>query len=131
MPRACPDCGNQDIHAFGRGTQRPEERLAERREAVAAMVRLVTRYGPESPEWARCKQVIADVIGVAVSQDRACVLVMPVRDGRLVGDQKYILNHRMEEDDDVLSGFIKLHYANPLNVPPEASLSVAFALSWS
>ncbi|MFT4172668.1 MAG: primosomal protein N' [Rhodocyclaceae bacterium] len=28
-PRACPKCGAQDIHAFGRGTQRLEERLAE------------------------------------------------------------------------------------------------------
>ena len=30
IPRACPACGNQDMHAFGRGTQRLEERLAER-----------------------------------------------------------------------------------------------------
>ena len=29
VPRACPDCGSQDIHAFGRGTQRLEERLRE------------------------------------------------------------------------------------------------------
>ncbi len=30
IPRACPTCGNQDIHPFGRGTQRLEEFLAER-----------------------------------------------------------------------------------------------------
>jgi primosomal protein N' (replication factor Y) len=30
IPRACPECGNQDIHAFGRGTQRLETRLRER-----------------------------------------------------------------------------------------------------
>lgn len=29
VPRVCPDCGNQDLHAFGRGTQRLEERLRE------------------------------------------------------------------------------------------------------
>lgn len=28
IPRACPDCGNQDIQPFGRGTQRVEEVLA-------------------------------------------------------------------------------------------------------
>lgn len=28
IPKACPSCGNQDIHAFGRGTQRIEEVLA-------------------------------------------------------------------------------------------------------
>jgi len=27
VPRACPTCGNQDIHPFGRGTQRVEEWL--------------------------------------------------------------------------------------------------------
>ncbi len=30
VPKACPTCGNQDIHPFGRGTQRMETSLAER-----------------------------------------------------------------------------------------------------
>jgi primosomal protein N' (replication factor Y) len=30
IPKACPDCGNQDIHPFGRGTQRLESALSER-----------------------------------------------------------------------------------------------------
>lgn len=30
IPRACPDCGNQDLQPMGRGTQRVEEHLAER-----------------------------------------------------------------------------------------------------
>ncbi|MDR2239699.1 MAG: primosomal protein N' [Zoogloeaceae bacterium] len=30
IPSACPTCGNQDIHPFGRGTQRLEEALAAR-----------------------------------------------------------------------------------------------------
>ncbi len=30
VPRACPDCGNQDLQPMGRGTQRVEEVLAER-----------------------------------------------------------------------------------------------------
>ncbi|HTY04277.1 MAG TPA: primosomal protein N' [Rhodocyclaceae bacterium] len=30
IPVACPDCGNQDIHPFGRGTQRLESALAAR-----------------------------------------------------------------------------------------------------
>jgi primosomal protein N' (replication factor Y) len=29
IPKACPDCGNQDIHPFGRGTQRLESALSE------------------------------------------------------------------------------------------------------
>ena len=30
VPRACPTCGNQDIHPFGRGTQRLEDWVRER-----------------------------------------------------------------------------------------------------
>src|SRR5207247_2221526 len=30
IPRACPTCGNVDLHAMGRGTQRVEETLAAR-----------------------------------------------------------------------------------------------------
>jgi primosomal protein N' (replication factor Y) len=30
VPRACPKCGDQDLHGFGRGTQRLEERIAAR-----------------------------------------------------------------------------------------------------
>ena len=30
IPKACPECGNQDIHPFGRGTQRLEETLSQR-----------------------------------------------------------------------------------------------------
>ena len=29
VPRACPECGDQDLHPMGRGTQRVEEHLAE------------------------------------------------------------------------------------------------------
>ena len=29
VPRACPDCGNLDIHAVGRGTEKLEEQLAQ------------------------------------------------------------------------------------------------------
>src|SRR5690606_9910743 len=30
VPRACPECGDQDLKPMGRGTQRIEEFLAER-----------------------------------------------------------------------------------------------------
>ena len=40
----------------------PDHRLAERREAVSAMVRLVSRHGPESQAWLRCREVMAEVI---------------------------------------------------------------------
>ena len=46
----------------------PEQRFAERREAVAAMVRLVSRYGPDSEEWQRCQGVMAEVAASAAER---------------------------------------------------------------
>src|SRR5690606_20562382 len=65
-----------------------------------------------------------DIIGLARSKARACVFVQPVRDGRLLHDRKFILDNRLEEnpDSEVLAAFIKLHYANPQNIPPEIVL---------
>ena len=48
----------------------PEGRLSERGEAVAAMVRLVSRFGPHSEEWLRCKTIVAEVVD-AVRAGRA------------------------------------------------------------
>lgn len=47
----------------------PEHRMGERREAVAAMVRLVSRHGPDSDEWRQCREVMAEVAG-AVREGR-------------------------------------------------------------
>ncbi|HEU6455401.1 MAG TPA: primosomal protein N' [Roseateles sp.] len=50
IPAACPDCGNQDIHPFGRGTQRLEETLAQR--FPQARVLRVDRDSANSPtKW--------------------------------------------------------------------------------
>ncbi|MBB1089121.1 DUF1631 family protein [Lysobacter sp. SG-8] len=40
----------------------PDSGLRERGEAVAAMVRLVSRFGPQSTEWQRCRMVVAEVV---------------------------------------------------------------------
>jgi primosomal protein N' (replication factor Y) len=50
IPSACPGCGNQDIHPFGRGTQRLEETLVER--FPGARVLRVDRDSANSPtKW--------------------------------------------------------------------------------
>ncbi|HQR04074.1 MAG: primosomal protein N' [Proteobacteria bacterium] len=50
IPRACPDCGNQDIHPFGRGTQRIEAALQDR--FPAARVLRIDRDSASSPrKW--------------------------------------------------------------------------------
>jgi len=51
IPRACPDCGNVDIHPFGRGTQRLEAAIAER--FPEARVLRIDRDSASTPtKWA-------------------------------------------------------------------------------
>lgn len=55
VPRACPVCGNQDLHAYGRGTQRIEAALLER--FPEARIVRVDRDAVRSPrQW---KEVLA------------------------------------------------------------------------
>jgi primosomal protein N' (replication factor Y) len=48
IPRACPDCGNLDIHPFGRGTQRLESTLSER--FPAARILRIDRDSASTPK---------------------------------------------------------------------------------
>ena len=57
IPRACPDCGNQDIQPFGRGTQRIETRLAEL--FPAARVLRIDRDAARTP--ARRESLLASI----------------------------------------------------------------------
>ena len=48
IPPACPDCGNLDLQPFGRGTQRLEERLADR--FPDARILRIDRDSADSPK---------------------------------------------------------------------------------
>ena len=57
IPGACPDCGNQDIHPFGRGTQRLELALQDR--FPAARILRVDRDSASTPrKW---QQLLASI----------------------------------------------------------------------
>jgi primosomal protein N' (replication factor Y) len=57
IPHACPDCGNKDIHPFGRGTQRLEAALGER--FPAARILRIDRDSANTPKkW----QALLDTI---------------------------------------------------------------------
>ncbi|KYC28839.1 Primosomal protein N [Sterolibacterium denitrificans] len=59
IPRNCPTCGNLDIHAFGRGTQRLEEHLATR--FSAARILRVDRDSANTPaKWRSVLETIHD-----------------------------------------------------------------------
>ncbi len=57
VPRTCPDCGSHDVMAFGRGTQRLEERLGEY--FPAARILRVDRDAVKTPaQWAFVREQI-------------------------------------------------------------------------
>ncbi len=59
IPRGCPDCGNQDIQPFGRGTQRLETALQER--FPAARVLRIDRDSASTPaKWQALLAAIHD-----------------------------------------------------------------------
>jgi primosomal protein N' (replication factor Y) len=57
IPRACPECGNLDLHPFGRGTQRLEAALAAHLPA-ARILRVDRDSANTSRKW---KTLLADV----------------------------------------------------------------------
>ncbi len=57
VPAACPDCGNQDLQPFGRGTQRLEEALRER--FAAARILRVDRDSAGHPRrWSEIIEIM-------------------------------------------------------------------------
>ncbi|MGL6279403.1 MAG: excinuclease ABC subunit UvrC, partial [Gaiella sp.] len=61
----------------------------------------------------------ADVIGIAVADDRAAVQVFPLRDGRMVDRHAFHLENVVGDDRTaVLESFALEYYASAPNVPP-------------
>ncbi|MBW3583017.1 MAG: excinuclease ABC subunit UvrC [Euryarchaeota archaeon] len=66
-----------------------------------------------------------DVVGFARSGDRACCLLLFVRDGKTVGREYYFLANTLERSDaDVVEAFLTQYYAHALAVPREVVLPV-------
>ncbi len=67
--------------------------------------------------------VDADALGFAASGDALMVLLLQVRDGRLIGDREFPLANEAERTrEELLADFVKLYYFHPTNVPPEIIL---------
>src|SRR6188472_1590402 len=61
-----------------------------------------------------------DVIGVAVSEERAAVQVFPLREGRMVDRYSFHLENAAGEDvDEVLEQFALEYYGSAPSVPPQ------------
>lgn len=71
-------------------------------------------------------QVNRDIIAIAREEDLACLQVMIIRQGRLMGQEHFLMESVLEEDlDEILSAFIKQFYLNQPNLPKEILLQIA------
>ncbi|MBR2250913.1 MAG: primosomal protein N', partial [Neisseriaceae bacterium] len=59
IPKACPDCGNQDLTAVGYGTQRIEETLKKYFQA-AQILRIDSDTIARKDDWSKARQAIED-----------------------------------------------------------------------
>jgi excinuclease ABC subunit C len=65
-----------------------------------------------------------DVIAVAIEAARACVQVLVVRQGKLIGERHFIIQDIVGlSASEILSAFLRQHYDGPVQVPPEVLLS--------
>src|SRR5919198_392839 len=91
------------------------EDAARYRNRLAAIERLSERQAVE-----RKSIGTIDVIGVAVSPERAAVQVFPLRDGRMVDRYSFHLeNAAGEEVDEVLEQFCLEYYGSAPSIPPQ------------
>ncbi len=66
-----------------------------------------------------------DLVAVAVEDDKACLQVMIIRRGRLMGQEYFMMEGTAEEDlSNIMSAFIKQYYLGQLILPKEILLQV-------
>lgn len=67
-----------------------------------------------------------DAVGFAASGDTMMIVVLQVRDGRLIGDREFVLDNELGQvRKELLADFIKLYYFHPTNIPQEILLPFA------
>lgn len=94
------------------------ERAAALRDQLQAMERIVQRQRVVFPV-----NVDQDVIAFAQDKNDACVQVMFIRGGRLVGREYFLLEGSEDASDaEVLSSFVREFYEDAAMVPPELLL---------
>lgn len=94
------------------------EKAALVRDQLWAIERVVEKQKVMSPDMTD-----QDVIAFARENSDTCVQVFFIRDGRLIGREYFLLDGTAEEDDQaIVTSFIKQFYDQVSNVPPEILL---------
>jgi len=94
------------------------EKAAIIRDQLSAIEKVVERQKVVSSD-----QTDSDVIAIARSDGEACVQVFFIRSGKLIGREYFVLEGTEEEnDEEVLSEFVKQFYAQAAFVPEKVLL---------
>jgi excinuclease ABC subunit C len=94
------------------------EKAAAIRDQLQAIDRVVERQKVISSD-----QVDSDVIAMARADGEACVQVFFIRSGKLIGREYFVLEGTEEEnDEEVLSEFVKQFYAQAAFIPEKVLL---------
>jgi excinuclease ABC subunit C len=94
------------------------ERAAVIRDQLGAIDRVLERQKVVSSD-----QTDSDVIAMARADGEACVQVFFIRSGKLIGREYFVLEGTEEEnDDEVLSEFVKQFYAQAAFIPEKVLL---------
>ncbi|HEX2844335.1 MAG TPA: excinuclease ABC subunit UvrC, partial [Candidatus Limnocylindria bacterium] len=89
------------------------EQAAATRDKLRAVERTM-----EQQKMAAFSRAEHDVIGLARAEDEACVQVMQVRNGKLIGREHFIVEGARDvPDDEVLGSFLQQYYASTDALP--------------
>lgn len=96
------------------------ERAASLRDQIHAIERIVEQQKVVSP-----RKTNADVVAFARETDAACVQVLSIRGGKLIGSEHFVLQGTQDEPaGTVMTGFLQRYYDAGAEVPPEVVLEV-------
>lgn len=96
------------------------EAAAIRRDQIRAIERVVERQRIVTTD-----ELNSDVLAMVRIENEACVQVFFIRKGKLIGQDYFIMNETEDEnDEEILSGFIKQFYSKSVNVPDRMYLPI-------
>jgi excinuclease ABC subunit C len=96
------------------------ERAAQIRDQIASVSRVAERQKITST-----KETDGDVIALAQDESEGCVEIFHVRDGKVVGQDYYLLDAEASEPGEILSSFLQQYYERATHVPREVMLQHA------
>ena len=96
------------------------ERAAALRDQIQAIDRVVEKQKIVSND-----DTDSDVIAIARSEKEACIQLFYIRNGKLIGQEYFIMKGTEDEaDQEVVSEFIKQFYSDAATIPPQMLLPV-------